>query len=74
MSVTLIPVGMLKDYTGGQERLHLTAGPTVEALLERVGIPSELVAGVISDEELVSLAYRPEDGETLKVFTVMGGG
>lgn len=74
MSVTLIPVGMLKDYTGGQERLHLAAGPTMEALLERVGIPPELVAGVISDEELVSLEYRPQDGETVKVLTIMGGG
>ena len=74
MAVTLIPVGMLKGYTGGQDRLELAAGPTVAEMLEAAGIPPELVAGVVQDGELVSKSYRPQDGETVKVLAIMGGG
>lgn len=74
MSVTLVPIGMLKEYASGQERLHLAAGPTVAEMLEAVGIPPELVAGVIRDGDLVSQEYCPRDGETVKVLAIMGGG
>lgn len=74
MAVTLIPVGMLKEYASGQERLELAAGPTVEEMLETVGIPPKLVAGVVRDGDLVSQDYQPKDGETVKVLTIMGGG
>ncbi|MGD2177157.1 MAG: MoaD/ThiS family protein [Anaerolineae bacterium] len=74
MSVTLVPIGMLKEYAGGQERLDLAAGPNVAEMLEAVGIPPELVAGVIRDGELVTQDYCPKDGETVKVLAIMGGG
>jgi sulfur carrier protein ThiS len=74
MGVTLIPVGFLKEYTGGQERLELAAGPTVAEMLEAVGIPPALVAGVVRDSELVAKDYRPQDGDTIKVIAIMGGG
>lgn len=74
MGVTLIPVGALKEYTGGQGRLELAAGSTVAEMLEAVGIPPALVAGVVRDGELVSKDYRPQDGETIKVLAIMGGG
>ncbi len=74
MSVTLIPVGMLKEYVGGQARLELTAGPTVREMLEAVGIPTALVAGVLCNDLLVSKTYCPQDGDTVKVVAVIGGG
>lgn len=70
----MIPVGMLKEYTGGQVRLELAAGPTVEEMLEAVGIPPKLVAGVVREDDLVSQDYRPRDGETIKVLAILGGG
>lgn len=74
MGVTLIPVGFLREYAGGQERLELAAGSTVAEMLEEAGIPSALVAGVMRDGELLSKDYRPQEGETIKVMAVMGGG
>ncbi|NIV30984.1 MAG: thiamine biosynthesis protein ThiS [Anaerolineae bacterium] len=74
MAVTLIPTGMLKEYTGGQDRLELVAGPTVTEMLEAAGIPPAVVAGVVRDGELVPKDYRPRDGETIKVLVIMGGG
>lgn len=74
MGVVLIPVGFLKEYTAGQERLELAAGPTVAEMLKAVGIPSALVAGVVRGGELVSKDYLPQEGETIKLIAVMGGG
>ena len=74
MTVTLIVIGMLKEYTGGQDRLDLVAGPTVTEMLEAVGIPPALVAGVSREGVLATKDYQPQDGETVKVFAVVGGG
>jgi sulfur carrier protein ThiS len=74
MGVTLIPVGFLKEYTAGQDRLELAAGLTVAEMLEMVGIPPALVAVVMRDGELVSKDYQPQEGQTIKVIAIMGGG
>lgn len=75
MSVTLILVGGLKAYAGGRERVEASAGPTVAEMLEDAGVKAALVAAALqSDDEMVSLDYRPRDGETLKLIAVMGGG
>ncbi len=75
MSVTLIPVGGLKEFVGDREQVEMDSGPTVEELLERAGIEGALVAAVIDEEdELVTLDYCPRDGERLKLIAVMGGG
>jgi len=74
MGVTLIPVGFLKEYAGGQDRLELAAGPTVAEMLEAVGIPPALVAAVVRGDDLVPKDYRPQDGESIKVIAIMGGG
>lgn len=74
MAVTLVPVGMLKEYTGRQDRLEVQAGPTVAEMLETAGIPAALVAAVLKGNEIVSKEYRPQEGETLKLLAVVGGG
>ncbi len=75
MSVTLVPVGGLKGFVGGREQVEVNSGGTVEELLDAAGIEPALVAAVLrKDDEMVTLAYRPRDGETLKLIAVMGGG
>lgn len=75
MSVILMPVGGLKEYADGQERVEMAAGPTVAVMLKDAGIEPALVAAVLGDDdEMVSLDYRPRDGEVLKLIAVMGGG
>lgn len=51
-----------------------TGGPTVAEMLTEVGIPPELVAGVIREGKLVAETYRPQDGEVIKLLMIMGGG
>ncbi len=75
MSVTLILVGGLKAYAGSRERVEASAGPTVAEMLEDAGVKAALVAAVLrDDDEMVSMNYRPRDGERLKLIAVMGGG
>ncbi len=74
MAVTLLVVGILKEYTGGRERLTVAAGPAVAEMLETAGIPAALVAAVLKGGEIVSKQYRPLEGDTLKVMAVVGGG
>lgn len=75
MSVILVPVGGLKGFVEGREQVEVNPGGTVEDLLDAAGIEPALVAVVLREEdELVSLDYRPRDGETLKLIAVMGGG
>lgn len=74
MGVTLIPVGALKEYAGGRDRVEMAAGPTVAEMLDAVGIPPALVAAVVRGHDLLPKDYRPRDGESIKVIAVMGGG
>jgi len=74
MAVTLIPVGPLKEYVGGRRQVELAAGPTVTEMLNAMDIPSALVAAVVRDTEIVPKDYRPQDGETIKLITIVGGG
>ena len=74
MSVTLRPMGFLKDYVGGQEQVELVAGPTVAEMLVGLGIPPALIALVTRGQDLSSKDYRPQDGETITVVPMVHGG
>ncbi len=72
--MTLVVIGMLREYSGGSERLAVAAGPTVAEMLEATGIPATLVAAVLKGDEIVPKQYRPLEGETLRLLAVVGGG
>lgn len=74
MAVELIPVGLLKTYVQGQERVTFEPGLTVAEMIEAAGIPPDLVALAMVEGAGVPRDYRPRDGETVKVMAVIGGG
>ena len=75
MPVTLLPIGHLKDMVNGHATLTVTAGITVREALQRVNIPSEMVALVVingvhqADKDVVL-----NEGDVVKVMAVIGGG
>jgi len=74
-SVTLMPVGLLKKYVAGRERLVVPAqDQTVAELLLEVGIPSALVAIVMVQGRQVMKDYVPRAGDVVKLIPLMGGG
>ena len=74
MPATLKAYGMLKTYLGGQNETSVEPGLTIRQALAALGIPSELVAFVIVNDEQQNKDYRLQNGDTVKVMAVMGGG
>jgi len=74
MAVTIRPLGMLKSYIGGKSETAVDAGGTVRKVLQDLGIPPEVVALVLVDDEQQSKEYVLRDGETVKLMAIIGGG
>lgn len=74
--VRVIPVGMLRQYVGGQEALQLEgwAGRTVREMLDALGIPSAIVGGVFAGSTLVQKDYRLQEGDEIRLIALLGGG
>jgi sulfur carrier protein ThiS len=75
MSVTLRPIGHLKSLVNDQTELSVPAGISVREALALVNIPSEVVALVV-----INGAHQTDkdtilnDGDTVKLMAVIGGG
>jgi len=75
MPIVVIPVGRLKQYVDDQEQVRLEfEGQSVLEILEGLRIPSALVAAVLVDGTLVTKDHVPQDGDTVKLISVLGGG
>jgi sulfur carrier protein ThiS len=74
--VHVVPVGMLRQYVGGQEAMTLEgwAGRPVRALIESLGIPSALVGAVLIHGTLVTKDHLLQAGEEVKLIPLVGGG
>ena len=74
MPAYIRPLGTLKTYLGGQSEAVVESGRTVREILDELGIPSAMVAGVLLNDVLQSKDYRVHDGEVIKLIAVIGGG
>jgi sulfur carrier protein ThiS len=74
MSVTIQPMGMLKNYTGGEGKLYLPAELTVHQVLVEIGIPPDVVALVVVNGEIRPKDYLLQEGDYVKLMAVIGGG
>ncbi len=74
MTVTIRPLGMLKSYIDGKSETAVDAGETVRKVLQDLGIPAEVVALVLVDDEQQTKEYVLQDGETVKLMAIIGGG
>ncbi len=80
MPVTIRALGILKTYLGGETERMVEAGRAVRETLAAAGIPPEIVAlvmvtnGATQVEEQQSKDYVLQEGDTIKVIAVVGGG
>lgn len=74
MSLTIQPLGILKDYTGGEGFINLPTGLTIRQILSGLGIPAEVVALVVVNGEIQDKEYLPQDGDIVKLLAIIGGG
>ena len=74
MPAVIRPLGMLKDYIGGQAEVSVEAGRTIRETLRALGMPPELAALVLVNDEQQDKEYVLQEGDVLKVMAVIGGG
>jgi sulfur carrier protein ThiS len=72
----VVLVGPLRRYVQGQELISLDdwSGHTIFELLERLGVPSRMVAAAMLDGRMVRKSQVLNEGEELKLIPVLGGG
>ncbi len=74
MNAIIKPLGMLKTYTGDLKEISVEAGISVRQTLLQIGINPDLVAGVFVNGEQQTKDYIIQDGDTVKLLAVIGGG
>ncbi len=74
MTATIRPLGMLKTYTAGLKEIPIETGLPVRQILLQLGINPDLVAGVFVNDEQQTKDYIVQDGDTIKLLAVIGGG
>lgn len=74
MATLLRVLGPLQSYVGGQKELVIDPGHTVRDTLISLGILPDAVALVSVNEELQGKEYIIQEGDTIRIMAVIGGG
>lgn len=74
MAANIRLVGELKSYIGNKEEIEVEAGQTLRQVLKDLGMPAEIVALVLVNEEQQDKDYILKEGDIVKLIAVMGGG
>jgi sulfur carrier protein ThiS len=74
MTVMLRLHPALRSYVEGKPELTAAPGASVRAVLSDAGIPVELVAAVIVNDEQRDKDYVLQAGDRVRLLAVIGGG
>jgi sulfur carrier protein ThiS len=74
MTAQIRPIGMLRSYVGGQNQVTVEAGRTVREAIAALGMPPEIVALVMVNEEQQPKDYILQDDDVVRLLAVIGGG
>lgn len=74
MTACIHPFGILKMYTGGQSDVMVAAGRTVREIVTEFGMPPDIIALVMVNDEPQTRDYCLQDGDDVKLIAVVGGG
>ncbi len=74
MSALFKPAGQLKSYFGNLPEIPVEAGTTVRETLVSLAVSPDIIAGVIVNGDLLDKDYSIQEGDVIKLFSVMGGG
>lgn len=74
MNAKLRLIGGLKNFVGGRDNFHVAPGRSVRETLASLGIIPETVALVVVNDEHQTKDYIIQEGDTIRVLAVIGGG
>jgi sulfur carrier protein ThiS len=73
MRITVRPIGVIRNFTSGQE-LEVAQGLTSRQLMETLGIPKKLKMVSYVNGKKKDLDAELEDGDEIKLVTMLTGG
>jgi len=73
-SVEVTPVGILKRYVGGQERLFVESGKSIQDVILALGMRPWLVSVVMVNGGRTEKSYMLRPGDRLKLLPLISGG
>lgn len=65
---------MLKSYIGDKKETNVQAGSSIRETMISLGIPPDVVALVLVNDEQQPKEYILQDGDFVKLIAVIGGG
>jgi hypothetical protein len=76
MSVTFIPIGLLKNFVNGAERITLERkeGKSLEVVCWEIGLPANLAPVFIVNGEIKNKDYLLRSNDEVKIIAILGGG
>ena len=76
MSITLFPVGPLKIFVGGAERLVLEGkeGKSLEVICQEIGVPLNLVSVYLVNGETKTKDHILQAHDEVKIMALVAGG
>ncbi len=74
MTARLRPLGVLKTYIDNQAEVEVPAGKSVRETVKALGIPPEIIALVLVNDEAETKEYLIREGDCVKLIAVIGGG
>lgn len=74
MTATIRPFGILKEYIGGEIETTVKAGVSIRQAMVDFGMPPEVVAMVLVNDEQMGKDYIIQEGDYIKLIAVIGGG
>lgn len=76
MSITIIPVGLLKTFVKGSERLVIEGmeGKSVGVVCKEIGLPTHLDTVFIVNKDIKTKDYLLQPDDEVKVLALISGG
>jgi len=76
MSITIIPLGLLKTFIKGSERLVMEGkeGKSLEEVSKEIGLPAQLDTIFIINQEIKNKDYLLQPDDEVKVLALISGG
>ena len=76
MSVTFLPIGLLRSFAKGRERLVLEGkeGQTIEVVCKEIGLPIDLGILFLVNGVPRSKDYLLQPHDEVKLIALVGGG
>lgn len=74
MTANLRLSGGLKDVVGGRDRFDVEPGRSVREILIGLGIVPDTIALVVVNNEQQSKDYIIQEGDSIRILAVIGGG